>query len=87
MDGSMPWPPVPGAGAQRAADRLALALEEVGFDVGRAFPGLGSGLDRAGAPAVDLGQVTVPVAEGLAVVLSQAAGHGVTVPGGGGGAS
>ena len=87
MVGSTPWPPPPGSDAQWAADKLALALEDVGFDVGRAFPGLGSGADRAGVPMVDIGQVAVPVADGLAAVLSQAARHGVTTPGSGGGAS
>ena len=32
--------------ARRAADRLAVALEEVGFDVGRAFPTLTSTVNR-----------------------------------------
>lgn len=77
--GSGPGRPEPGGGAQRAADRLALALEDVGFDVGRDFPSLSSGVDRAGAPVVQLGQVTAPVADGLASVLSQAAQHGAAV--------
>ena len=73
-------PPGTDLEAQRSADRLALALEEVGFDVGRAFPMLGSGVDRRGIPAVELGGVTTTVADRLSVVLSQAARQGVTVP-------
>jgi hypothetical protein len=66
--------------AQRSADRLALALEEVGFDVGRAFPTLGSGRYRHGSPGVELGRVTAAVADRLSMVLARAAQHGVTVP-------
>jgi hypothetical protein len=66
--------------AQVSADRLALALEEVGFDVGRAFPMLGSGLDRRGIAGVELGRVTAMVANRLSTVLSQAAQLGVTTP-------
>lgn len=66
-----------GAVAQRSADRLALALEEVGFDVGRAFPMLGSGPDRSGAPYVELGRVSPSVADQLSAVLARAAQHGV----------
>ena len=58
--------------AQRSADRVALALEEVGFDVGIAFPTLG-GVDRNGAPVVDLGQVAESVATRLASLLSESA--------------
>jgi hypothetical protein len=58
--------------AQRSADRLALALEEVGFDVGRAFPLLNGVVDRDGTPAVDLGRVAEPVASELAAVLVRA---------------
>lgn len=72
--------PGPDASAQAAADRLAVAFEEVGFDVGRAFPMLTAGLDRRGAPAVELGRVTVAVSAELAGVLTQAARLGVTVP-------
>lgn len=60
--------------AQRAADHLALALEDVGFDVGRAFPLLHGRLDREGAPVVDLGHVAASVASRLTAVLSRAAG-------------
>lgn len=66
--------------AQLGADHLALALEEVGFDVGRTFPMLGGGLDRHGRPAVELGRVTAIVAHQLSTVLSQAARWGVTTP-------
>jgi hypothetical protein len=65
--------------ARRAADRLAVALEEVGFDVGRAFPALTSRLDRDGTPVVDLGTVTDGVAAQLADVLARATSRGVTV--------
>jgi hypothetical protein len=60
--------------AQRAADRLALALEDVGFDVGRTFPLLSGRLDREGAPVVDLGHVTASVASRLTAILSRVAG-------------
>jgi hypothetical protein len=66
--------------AQRSADRLALALEDVGFDVGRAFPLLQSGVDRDGTPIVELGRVTEEVASRLSTVLSRAAQRGVTLP-------
>jgi hypothetical protein len=70
----------PEADAQRSADRLALALEDVGFDVGRAFPMLGDGLSRDGAPVVELGRVSATVAAGLSTVLSQAAQLGIAIP-------
>jgi hypothetical protein len=70
----------PEAQAQRAADRLALALEDVGYDVGRAFPSLRGGVDRLGAPIVELGQVAEEVASGLSAVLSEAVRRGVTLP-------
>lgn len=63
--------------AQRSADRLALALEDVGFDVGRAFPMLRSGIGQDGAPVVELGRVTAAVADGLSAVLAQVAQQGV----------
>lgn len=62
----------PEAAAQRAADRLALALEDVGFDVGRTFPMLSGTVGRDGAPAVVLGQVSGAAAEYLAEVLESA---------------
>jgi hypothetical protein len=69
----------PDRSARQTADALALALEDVGFDVGHAFPGLGQGLDRGGAPVVELGNVAPPVAAALADVLADAARHGVMV--------
>ena len=76
---------VPGEGrderARRSADRLAVALEEVGFDVGRAFPMLRDAADRDGMPAIELGRVAAPVADQLSDVLTRAARHGVTVRG------
>jgi hypothetical protein len=66
------------AAAERTADRLAVALEDVGFDVGRAFPVLNGGVDRRGHPIVDLGRVAEPVAFQLATVLARAAASGAT---------
>jgi hypothetical protein len=63
--------------AQRAADQLALALEDVGFDVGRAFPELSAAL--GGGPAVDIGRVAATVAADLAKLLTRAAGSGITL--------
>jgi len=65
---------------QRAADRLALALEEAGFDVGEAFPGLQSGWNESGAPGVRLGAVTCAVASDLATLLAGAVSAGVMLP-------
>jgi hypothetical protein len=70
----------PNALSQRAADRLAVALEELGFDVGVAFPWLRSGTDEFGAPTVDLGSMSPTVASELAVVLSYAARYGARLP-------
>ena len=64
--------------AQQAADQLALALEDAGFDVGRMFPML-RGINWGGIAAVDLGRVTEPVAVSLAGLLSRAADRGITV--------
>jgi hypothetical protein len=69
--------------AQQAADRLAVALEDIGFDVGRAFPMLAVDTDQSGRSGVALGRVSVPVAESLAGVLGRAAVLGLRVPGGG----
>jgi hypothetical protein len=66
------------AAAERSADRLAVALEDVGFDVGRAFPALNGEVDREGHPVVDLGRVAEPVASQLATVLARAAESGKT---------
>lgn len=65
--------------AQQAADLLAIALEDVGFDVGRAFPMMTSGTGLDGVGFVELGRVTAGIASGLASVLSEAAGRGVSV--------
>jgi hypothetical protein len=67
------------AAAQRAADLLALALEEVGFDVGRAFPLLRGSAGVEGAPVVDLGRITEAVASDLALVLREAANSGIAL--------
>lgn len=67
--------------ARQAADRLALSLEEAGFDVGRAFPLLTGAVDRGGAAVVDVGRVTAQVATELAAVLSRAARRGITATG------
>lgn len=66
--------------AQHAADRLALALEEAGFDVGVCFPGLRSGWDESGAPGVRLGAVTSAVASDLTMLLAGAVSAGVMLP-------
>ena len=66
------------AEAHRSADALALALEEIGYDVGRAFPALNGTVNRDGAPVVELGTVSASTAESLARVLVDATRHGVT---------
>jgi hypothetical protein len=58
------------AEAHSAADRLALALEDAGFDVGQEFPSLSEAIGRRGAPVVRLGDISVSVAERLAAVIS-----------------
>ena len=68
------------ATAQRTTDRLALALEEVGFDVGRAFPMLRSCVDREDLSVIELGRVTEEVAASLSALLMRAARQGVTLP-------
>ena len=65
--------------AQRSADRLALALEDVGFDVGQDFPVLHDAIGRQGSPVVRLGDVRPMTADRLAAVLSRAAEQGVTL--------
>jgi hypothetical protein len=65
--------------AQRAADVLAVALEETGFDVGRAFPDLRTTVDAAGSVHVDIGPIAPDVAGQLAALLRYAAGSGVTL--------
>lgn len=85
LGGFMPeqgQPPNFGGIAQRSADQLALALEEVGFDVGRAFPMLRPGVDARGGPGVDVGRIAVTAADRLSAVLSAAVRYGVTAPAG-----
>ena len=65
----------PRAVARRSADNLALALEDVGFDVGQAFPAL----QVVSTGAVDVGQIRPTVATQLASVLSRAAHAGITL--------
>jgi hypothetical protein len=60
----------PEATAQRAADALALALEDAGFDVGRTFPSLVGTVARNGTPMVEVGAITAAVASRLADVLT-----------------
>ena len=48
--------------ARSAADRLALALEDAGFDVGQDFPALQDTIGRRGAPVVRLGDVQPSIA-------------------------
>jgi hypothetical protein len=67
------------ATAQRSADRLAVALEDVGFDVGRAFPTLRGAVDRDGAPVVEFGRISHATASDLTGVLVQAARQGIAL--------
>jgi hypothetical protein len=67
--------------AQRAADALALAFEEAGFDVGRAFPLLQATIGRDGMSAVEVGLLSPSVARQLASLVGRAAGNGITVEG------
>jgi hypothetical protein len=62
------------ATARIAADRLAIALEEVGFDVGRDFADLGHRVDAGGAPVVNLGHVAASVATRLTGLLLRSEG-------------
>ncbi|WP_433609550.1 hypothetical protein ACQP2P_38635 [Dactylosporangium sp. CA-139114] len=67
--------------ARRAADALALALEEAGFDVGREFPLLQATVSRDGTPTVEVGHLVPVVAERLADLIARAASSDVTVEG------
>ena len=67
------------AEAQRSADRLALALEDAGFDVGQDFPALHDAIGRQGSPVVRLGDVRPTTADQLADVLSRASARGITL--------
>ena len=62
-----------GTSAREATDRLALALEEVGFDVGLDFPALNEATDRNGSPVVRIGDVRPEVADRLAALVRGAA--------------
>ena len=55
--------------ARRSADRLTLALEDAGFDVGQEFPALHDAIGRQGAAVVRIGDVWPTVADRLAAVL------------------
>jgi hypothetical protein len=57
------------AAARRSADRLALALEEAGFDVGREFPALHDAIGRQGKVVVRIGDVSPLIADRLAAAL------------------
>jgi hypothetical protein len=56
--------------ARSAADRLALALEEAGFDVGEDFPTLQDTIGVHGVAVVHLGDVRPEIADRLADVVS-----------------
>jgi hypothetical protein len=68
------------AEVQREADRLALALEDVGFDVGREFPMLLGRVGPHGVGVVHLGDVGAGTADRLSSVLRSAARQGVVAP-------
>ncbi|PRY30895.1 hypothetical protein [Pseudosporangium ferrugineum] len=55
--------------ARTSAERLALALEDAGFDVGQEFPALYDAIGRQGTAVVRVGDISPPVADRLAVVL------------------
>ena len=59
--------------ARRSADRLALALEEAGFDVGQEFPLLSDAIGRQGAAVVRIGDVRTAIADRLAAALMSGA--------------
>jgi len=65
--------------AQAAADQLATALEEVGFDVGREFTMLQGRADLNRTPRVDVGRISTTSAARLVRVLTEAARRGITV--------
>ncbi len=80
MPATLPSDTNPERRAQTAADRLATALEEVGFDVGCEFTMLQGRADLSHEAQVELGQISVATAIRLASVLTDAAGRGVTLP-------
>ena len=55
--------------ARSATDRLALALEDAGFDVGQDFPALQDTIDRQGFAVVRIGDVRASIADRLAAVV------------------
>lgn len=55
--------------ARSSADRLALALEDAGFDVGQEFPTLSDAIGHKGIPVVRIGDVLPAVADRLADAL------------------
>ncbi|BFU45768.1 hypothetical protein [Krasilnikovia sp. MM14-A1004] len=57
------------AAARTSADRLALALEDAGFDVGHDFPALHDAIGRQGLAVVRIGDVQPSVADRLAARL------------------
>jgi hypothetical protein len=59
--------------AQQATDRLALALEDAGFDVGQEFPALHDAIGRQGVGVVRVGDVRPSIADRLAAVVSRGA--------------
>lgn len=61
--------------ARAAADRLALALEDAGFDVGQELPALRDAVGRQGSAVVHIGDVVPAVADRLAAAL---AGRGIS---------
>ena len=66
--------------AQRATDRLALALEDSGFDVGQEFPALHDAIGRQGVAVVRIGDVLPAVADRLAAVVTLGANHAAIHP-------
>lgn len=58
-----------GISARAATDRLALALEDAGFDVGRDFPALADAVARDGSPVVRVGDVQPAIANQLAALI------------------
>ena len=59
--------------ARNASDRLALALEDAGFDVGQEFPALYDAIGRQGSAVVRVGDIEPSVADRLAAVVAQGA--------------
>jgi hypothetical protein len=64
--------------ARGATERLALALEDAGFDVGKGFPALHDAIGRQGFAVVRLGDVSPSVADRLAAVVSLGSARTVT---------